>query len=127
MGLGSGIPDPGVKKAPDPGSGSVTLAKYKIPEVGRGEGQLLYVLHPRPGPAQAVHAGLHGRQLVSRHQNNHLQTIYDKEDNSKRYELSKNSYSGIFSTLQVNPCNYPLPIWQRGEGGDVASCSVVEP
>jgi hypothetical protein len=26
MGLGSRIPDPGVKKAPDPGSGSATLA-----------------------------------------------------------------------------------------------------
>ncbi len=25
MDLGSGIPDPGVKKAPDPGSGSATL------------------------------------------------------------------------------------------------------
>jgi hypothetical protein len=25
MGLGSGIPDPGVKKAPDPGSRSATL------------------------------------------------------------------------------------------------------
>jgi hypothetical protein len=55
------------------------IAKYQIPEVSRGEGQLLYVGHPRPGPTQAVHSGLHGRQLVSRHQNNHLKTIYDKK------------------------------------------------
>jgi hypothetical protein len=27
--LGSGIPDPGVKKAPDPGSGSATLFEAK--------------------------------------------------------------------------------------------------
>jgi hypothetical protein len=36
MGLGSGIPDPGVKKAPDPGSGFATLIyKLRINYAGR--------------------------------------------------------------------------------------------
>ncbi len=30
MGLGSGIPDPGVKKAPDPGSATLARAGFRI-------------------------------------------------------------------------------------------------